>query len=732
MKPAAEKASHAATVLTMDVLQMSRTKWDSLMVTNRKQMTLRIKKSMRRFITLTLAVLCLALQPMKAQKSEATDNFKYHKAVEILDEGGDPAEARKLASENIKENPKHIDSYLLIASIDRREKDYASALRIVDQAMKNNSKKSGFSEAVLLWWKGIIYDELGDSRKAVETMEQVVKMARKEKSEHLASMLENLAQFRYDLKEYDASDKIYAELKKMDESSLLPDIGLARNQIAREKYDEALAILDECVKYDRDYAEIYRFRMHAYEGKKDYRKMIDAMMTLYEKSEDSDYISIDRFKKDRKYAVAVIKEKIASEKDNGLWRAVLASFYQECHMYAEVIPLLDGLMEEYGFDEDLLEERADCYDEMGMVENALADINKAMDLTDERNLPYYYGRRSEIYRHAGMYAEAMGDLEKFIERYPTDAYGYYARGWCKELSGDLSGAMEDYNEGIAVDDNYPYIYLMRGSLYLKNGDSEKAMADFETVVAKDTTVRDGSCRHYALNFLGKAEEAVEWMDKIVDQDPDDPGHWYDRACLYARMGRCDDAVAALRVSFEKGYRSFPHIEHDDDMDPIRDREDFKRLLAQYRQALEDEVAKIGKSLKDDEDKVVSEVNMKKMHGGTYEVACAVNGLPLKMIFDTGASDVTISSVEASFMLKNGYLSDSDVKGKKHYMTASGDIHEGTILRLKEVKLGDAVLKNVEASVVHSQKAPLLLGQSVLEKFGTITIDNVNSKLLIKQ
>ena len=83
-------------------------------------------------------------------------------------------------------------------------------------------------------------------------------------------------------------------------------------------------------------------------------------------------------------------------------------------------------------------------------------------------------------------------------------------------------------------------------------------------------------------------------------------------------------------------------------------------------------------------------------------------------------------------LKNGYLSDSDVKGKKNYMTASGDIHEGTVLRLKVVKLGDAVLKNVEASVVHSQKAPLLLGQSVLEKFGTITIDNVNSKLLIKQ
>ena len=103
-----------------------------------------------------------------------------------------------------------------------------------------------------------------------------------------------------------------------------------------------------------------------------------------------------------------------------------------------------------------------------------------------------------------------------------------------------------------------------------------------------------------------------------------------------------------------------------------------------------------------------------------------------MIFDTGASDVTISSVEASFMFKNGYLSDDDVKGKQHYMTASGEIHEGTVIRLKEVKIGEATLKNIEASVVHNQKAPLLLGQSALEKFGTITIDNVNTKLIIQQ
>ena len=687
---------------------------------------------MRKIIILTLAALCLALHPMSAQKKEGNDNFKYYKAVEILDSRGNPQEARKLALENLEENPKHIGSYLLIAGIDRNEEDYASALGMIEKAMSYNYKKSGYSEALLLWWKGIIYNELGQTQRAVETMQQVVKLAKKTDEENLVSMMENLAQFYYDLKDYDASDKVYREILKIEESNLLPQIGLARNMNAREKYDDALMILEECLKYDKDYAEVYRFQMQAYEGKKEYKKMIDAMITLYDKTDDSDYISVKRLKMDRRYSMAVLKEKIAKEQDDVIWKLVLASLYEECHMYADALPIMNSLIEEYGFDEDLLEERADCYDEMGMTELALADINKALEICKEGNKAYYHMRRSDILRFAGHYEEAIEDASKFIERFTTDAYGYYARGWCKELSGDLEGAMEDYNDGIAVDEDYPYIYLMRGNLYQQSGELEKAKLDFEAVVAKDTTVKSGSCRHYALHHLGRSDEAVEWMEKIINLDSEDPGKWYDKACLYAKMGRGDEAVEALRTSLEKGYRSFPHIEHDDDVDSIRERDDFKALIVQYKEKLAQEILTVQQESKADDEMSVSEVDLKKMYGGTYEVACSVNGLPLKMIFDTGASDVTISSVEANFMIKNGYLSDEDVKGKRNYMTASGEIHEGTILRLKEVKLGDAVLKNIEASVVHSQKAPLLLGQSVLEKFGTITIDNVNSKLLIKQ
>lgn len=79
-----------------------------------------------------------------------------------------------------------------------------------------------------------------------------------------------------------------------------------------------------------------------------------------------------------------------------------------------------------------------------------------------------------------------------------------------------------------------------------------------------------------------------------------------------------------------------------------------------------------------------------------------------------------------------YLKSDDIKGKEYYSVATGEIHEGTTIRLREIKIGDAILRNVDASVVHNQQAPLLLGQTVLERFGTVTIDNINSKLIIKQ
>lgn len=115
------------------------------------------------------------------------------------------------------------------------------------------------------------------------------------------------------------------------------------------------------------------------------------------------------------------------------------------------------------------------------------------------------------------------------------------------------------------------------------------------------------------------------------------------------------------------------------------------------------------------------IKMKK-EGGVYTIPCEVNGLKLRFIFDTGASDVSISSTEALFMLKNGYLDANDLLGSTEYQIANGDNIEGKKINLKRLKIGKRTLYNVKASIIYSSTAPLLLGQTAMTRFNNITLD----------
>ena len=120
----------------------------------------------------------------------------------------------------------------------------------------------------------------------------------------------------------------------------------------------------------------------------------------------------------------------------------------------------------------------------------------------------------------------------------------------------------------------------------------------------------------------------------------------------------------------------------------------------------------------------------KREGGVSVIPCKVNGLALDLIFDTGASDVSLSIVEASFMFKNGYLSPDDIVGSSNFMDASGNINEGVVLNLKEIEIAGLKLYNVTASIVKNNKAPLLLGQSAISKLGGIQLDLSTNTLII--
>jgi aspartyl protease family protein len=121
----------------------------------------------------------------------------------------------------------------------------------------------------------------------------------------------------------------------------------------------------------------------------------------------------------------------------------------------------------------------------------------------------------------------------------------------------------------------------------------------------------------------------------------------------------------------------------------------------------------------------------RQENGVYKLPLKINGTEMEFIFDTGAGLISISAVEATFLYKQGKISSDDVITQQKFMDAEGEVSVGTIINLKEVTIGSRTIYNVQASIVDNDRAPLLLGQSALERFGTVTIDYKNNTISLQ-
>ena len=265
---------------------------------------------------------------------------------------------------------------------------------------------------------------------------------------------------------------------------------------------------------------------------------------------------------------------------------------------------------------------------------------------------------------------------------------------------------------------------------MKLGKKDLAEIDFKKVLELEDVPEKYEYIHYAYQGLGMNDKAKEAMDSIIARDTTDYRNYYDAACLYSRMKDKDSALRYLEKSLALGYNKFAHIERDFDLDFLRDTDEFKALIEKYKKKMTSGNGNVAIGVFDvSGSEHITEVPFTK-ENGVCKVKCNINNLPLHFVFDTGASDVTISMVEATFMMKNGYLSSKDVVGSQRYMDANGDVSVGTVINMKNVNFGGLDLNNVRASVVRNQKAPLLLGQSVLSRLGKVEIDNAKSVLRI--
>ena len=671
-----------------------------------------------RYLILSILVLCSSV--MLADNIKRPDSYNYSRGVEAIN-NNNAEEALDYLNKEINEHPDNGYAFAWIALVRNYNEEFGRALTAANVAVKKIPSKDKEYKAFAYGTRAKVYLNLEDTIQALKDYSQAINIVPDDDR-----LYNQRAQVYYEQGKYDLADKDYLKMISLKAGDVMGYMGIGRNANAQKRYGDAIKQFDYVVKLDQNYSSAYSFRAESYIGLKKYNEAIDDVITALgiDKDRKAFYELQELADSAFEQTVAKLKVQKIKEPNEQSWAYDLGVVYERAAKYNKAIAYYKESLEK---ESNIITASriSSCYDDLGDYDKALEYCDQAIAL-DSVKSDYLY-QKANILDNAGRTQEAIKTMSDYIANTPDEPAGYYQRGWFKDHSGDIEGALEDYTMAITLEPNEAYAYLNRGVLYRLKGENAKAESDFKQVVRLDSIPEDAECSFYAYYYLGQKDKAIEVLNTMLDKDK--KGNCYDAACLYSVMGEKVKALSYLRQSLEDGYRRFAHIKRDRDLNNIRNTEEFKVLLKEFEEKHLQEIAADA-----DGDDSAYELKVEEIpftqESGVCKVKCAINGLPLHFIFDTGAADVSISSVEATFMAKNDFLSSSDIIGKQNYQTADGNITEGTIINLKDVKLGSLHLNNIKASVVRNQAAPLLLGQSVLSKLGKIEIDNTKKVLRI--
>jgi adenylate cyclase len=185
----------------------------------------------------------------------------------------------------------------------------------------------------------------------------------------------------------------------------------------------------------------------------------------------------------------------------------------------------------------------------GQCDQAVAEIKRALELDPfsaimNANLGfiYHFGRR---------YPEAIAQLHKTMELNPNFNYPHLILGFALEASGDLTGAINEYEK-----------------LYASEKNAELTDRIFGAAILAHAYGRQGN-RTKALQFFAEAEDVQSRKGKVSP---------YTLALACLSLDKTDEALAALERSYEtRESIAISNIRVDPLLDPLRRDPRFEAL-----------------------------------------------------------------------------------------------------------------------------------------------------------
>ena len=125
----------------------------------------------------------------------------------------------------------------------------------------------------------------------------------------------------------------------------------------------------------------------------------------------------------------------------------------------------------------------------------------------------------------------------------------FEEGMAEFLNHNYRASIEHLSQVIELDPAFTLAFKSRGAAYLRQGDTEEAIADFNAVIGMDpSNARAYHLRGLAYEKTGQHDKALRDFDRALELKSDYGAVYYSRASLNSKMGRTKQATDDIRMA----------------------------------------------------------------------------------------------------------------------------------------------------------------------------------------
>tara|TARA_B100000809_G_scaffold174968_1_gene172264 strand:- start:119 stop:730 length:612 start_codon:yes stop_codon:yes gene_type:complete len=159
------------------------------------------------------------------------------------------------------------------------------------------------------------------------------------------------------------------------------------------------------------------------------------------------------------------------------------------------------------------------------------------------------------------YHGAIQDFNEAIALNDKNPIAYYERGKAKDKLGDFYGAVQDFDSAISEDNKYFDAYVERGDVKNKKLRYKEATSDYLKALEinhddQKTLLKLGQTQMALMSYL----ESIQSFNHLIELDPNNADAFYLRGLIHIHLNENDKGCKDLSKAGELGdYKAYEMI-----------------------------------------------------------------------------------------------------------------------------------------------------------------------------